>query len=95
MSSLSSTRPKTGPATELQADFVRNTQHELKTPATLIYAYASLLVEGSLGPLSPAQQKAAEVIAAQATELKALVERLSQLLILEAGQHDTRNKSSD
>lgn len=83
---MSSSPTGAGPAAELQADFVRNTQHELRTPVTLIYGYATLLVDGSLGPLTPAQQAAAGIIAGQAAQLKALVKRISQLLSLEAGQ---------
>jgi two-component system sensor histidine kinase/response regulator len=69
---------------DLQSTFVRNVQHELRTPLAVIMGYANLLRDGELGDLAPEQQDAIYVIADRAWELRTLVERISTLLAVEA-----------
>ncbi|MBI1880722.1 MAG: response regulator [Chloroflexi bacterium] len=69
---------------ELQSTFLRNVQHELRTPLAIIQGYAELLSEGSLGSLDPDQQQAIFAITHQAHELRTLVERITTLLAVKA-----------
>lgn len=43
---------------QLKSNIVANISHELRTPLTHIKGYVTLLAEGQLGPLAPAQQEA-------------------------------------
>ncbi len=65
--------------------FVRNVQHELRTPLAIVHGYAELLKSGDLGELAPEQQQAMFVIANRTDEMRAMVERIGVLLSTEAG----------
>ncbi len=69
---------------ELKNMFVRNVQHELRTPVSIIMGYAELLRDGTLGGLAPEQREAVFAIANQAQVLRKLVERITTLLVVEA-----------
>ena len=68
----------------LKNTFIRSVQHELRTPVSIILGYADLLKNGALGDLEESQQQAILTIAGQADILRALVERITTLLDLEA-----------
>jgi CheY-like chemotaxis protein/two-component sensor histidine kinase len=65
---------------ELQATFIRNVEHELRTPLSIMQGYAELLRDGELGQLAPEQQQALLVIVDRAYEMRKLVERIGVLL---------------
>ena len=65
---------------ELQATFIRNVEHELRTPLSIMQGYAELLRDGELGQLAPEQQQALLVIVDRAYEMRKLVERIGILL---------------
>jgi signal transduction histidine kinase len=43
---------------QMKNEFIANVSHELRTPLTVVIGYANTLRDGSLGPMSEAQQKA-------------------------------------
>jgi signal transduction histidine kinase len=59
--------------------------HELRTPLTVIRGYASLLEEGSLGPMPPVAQHALRTLLEKSSEMRAYVERMLLLARLEDG----------
>ncbi len=65
---------------ELQTTFIRNVEHELRTPLSIMQGYAELLRDGELGQLAPEQQQALLVIVDRAYEMRKLVERIGILL---------------
>lgn len=71
---------------DLQSTFLQNVQHELSTPVAIILGYADLLCDGELGTLATEQQRAVIAIANRAHELRTLVERITTLLTVEAGE---------
>jgi signal transduction histidine kinase/putative methionine-R-sulfoxide reductase with GAF domain len=66
-------------------EFMQIASHELRTPLTVIRGYASLLEEGSLGPMPSAAQHALHTLMAKSTEMRAQVERMLLLARLEDG----------
>lgn len=63
---------------ELKANFIANISHELRTPLVPLKGYADLLLAGSLGALSAAQQQAVETISRSTERLAALINSLIQ-----------------
>lgn len=63
---------------QLKANFVANISHELRTPLVPIKSYAELMAEGSLGPLSPEQEKAFDVVLRSIRRMEELVNNLIQ-----------------
>lgn len=70
---------------DLRSTFIRNVEHELRTPLAVMLGYAELLQHGDLGALAPEQQKAMFVIVDRAAEMRMLVERIG--VLLEAETH--------
>ncbi len=66
-------------------EFMQIASHELRTPLTVIRGYASLLEEGSLGPMPPPAQQAIRTLMDKSSEMKAQVERMLLLARLEDG----------
>ncbi len=66
--------------------FVVNVEHELRTPLTVAQGYAELLCAGDFGPLNTDQQSAATLIVERLHGLCRLVERITTLLAVEAGE---------
>jgi signal transduction histidine kinase len=63
---------------ELKSNFISNISHELRTPLTHLKGYLSLLAEGGLGPLTPQQIEAFDVILRAEARLEHLIEDLIQ-----------------
>jgi signal transduction histidine kinase len=61
---------------QLKANLVANISHELRTPLTHIKGYNSLLLEGTLGPLSGEQHEALQVTAGSISRLEGLINDL-------------------
>jgi len=64
-------------------EFMQIASHELRTPLTVIRGYASLLEEGSLGPMPPMAQRALRTLLEKSSEMRAYVERMLLLARLE------------
>jgi signal transduction histidine kinase len=63
---------------QLKANFVANISHELRTPLAHIVGYVELFSEHVLGPLTPDQSKAMEVMQRASQRLQVLIEDLIQ-----------------
>ncbi len=63
-------------ALKAREEMLQNVSHELRTPLTLIKGYAELWKEGMLGPLTPAQEKAAAILNSQCDRLRYMIDRL-------------------
>ena len=61
---------------ELKANFVANISHELRTPLVPIKSYSEMMAEHMLGPLSPEQAKAMEVVLRSIHRMEELVNNL-------------------
>jgi len=77
-------RPGAGNLDDLHSTFIQNVSHELRTPLCIIQGYAKLLHDGDLGALALEQQEVVGIIVNRACELRALVERVSILMAIEA-----------
>ncbi len=67
----------------LKTAFVRNVEHELRTPLAIMQGYAELLRNEELGELAPEQKQAMCVIVDRAYEMRTLVERIGIILSVE------------
>ncbi|MBN1889235.1 MAG: response regulator [Thermoflexales bacterium] len=67
----------------LKTAFVRNVEHELRTPLAIMQGYAELLRNEELGCLAPEQKQAMCVIVDRAYEMRTLVERIGIILSVE------------
>jgi len=70
---------KVSGALEMQRDFLADVSHELRTPLTFIRGYVDLLLEGSLGELSPAQLDALKIVSSKTEALTHLVNDIISL----------------
>lgn len=61
---------------QLKANFVANISHELRTPLTHIRGYLELMQSETLGPLTPEQAKAMNVVLQSTSRLQNLIEDL-------------------
>ncbi len=66
-------------------EFMQIASHELRTPLTVIRGYASLLEDGSLGPIPEKARQALHTLMEKSTEMRAQVERMLLLARLEDG----------
>jgi signal transduction histidine kinase len=66
-------------------EFMQIASHELRTPLTVIRGYASLLEEGSLGPMPVMAQQALRTLMEKSSEMRVQVERMLLLARLEDG----------
>lgn len=71
---------------QLKANFIANISHELRTPLTHIKGYLDILATGGLGPLTPEQSDALEVLLRAEARLENLIEDLIQFSIASRGQ---------
>ena len=67
----------------LKSEFMQNVSHELRTPLALIWGYAELLTDGTLGELDPEQRGPIEAIAWHTRRLIDLVEDIVLVLARE------------
>lgn len=75
-----------GELNQLKSNFIANISHELRTPLTHIKGYLDLLVEKSLGPLTPPQADALAVIQRAENRLEHLIEDLIQFSLASRGE---------
>jgi len=67
----------------LKSEFMQNVSHELRTPLALIWGYAELLTDGTLGELDPEQRGPLESITWHTRRLIDLVEDIVLILAKE------------
>ncbi|HTM45544.1 MAG TPA: hybrid sensor histidine kinase/response regulator [Polyangiaceae bacterium] len=67
-------------------EFYRNVSHELATPMTPIVGYMRMLLDGELGPLTPAQLKALRAVDDCTDRLRGLIDNLLDVTALESGR---------
>jgi K+-sensing histidine kinase KdpD len=70
----------------MRREFMQIASHELRTPLSVIRGYASLLGDGSLGPVTTQAERALGILSEKATEMGAQVERMLFLARLEDSQ---------
>jgi signal transduction histidine kinase len=71
---------------QLKSNFISNISHELRTPLTHIKGYLDLLGESGLGPLTPAQGEAINVMKRAEVRLERLIEDLIQFSMASRGE---------
>jgi signal transduction histidine kinase len=71
---------------QLKSNFISNISHELRTPLTHIKGYLEILSDLSLGPLTPLQADAVEVLKRAENRLETLIEDLIQLSLAAKGE---------
>jgi signal transduction histidine kinase len=70
---------------QLRQEYLATASHELRTPLTIINDYASLLREGSAGPLLPDQQAFLDTVLRNCKRLIELVNALLDVAKIESG----------
>lgn len=70
---------------KMKTEFVSMVSHDLKTPLTNIQGYASLLRNKILGPNTPKQQEAADIIDKESKRLARLINDLLDLSKIDSG----------
>jgi signal transduction histidine kinase len=73
-------------ASAMKSQFLASISHELRTPLNAIIGYAHLLVDGTSGPITPAQAEKVRRLDANAQHLLALINDLLDLSRIEAGK---------
>jgi len=71
---------------KMKSDFVSAVSHELRTPLTSIKGYASILMAGKLGEVSPAQKQRLEKIDKHSNNLARLVNNMLDIARIESGR---------
>jgi two-component system sensor histidine kinase/response regulator len=69
---------------EVQAVFIRNVHHELRTPVGVIHGYTQLLNMGTLGELTPEQRHVLSIMDNRLYDLQAIIERIEVLMTVAA-----------
>ena len=70
----------------MKSEFLANVSHELRTPLNAVVGFVEMLREGVYGDLSPRQALPVDRIAASATHLRQLVDRLLDIAKIAAGR---------
>ena len=73
-------------ASRLKSQFLANMSHELRTPLNAILGYASILLQGISGELTPGQRKALDRIASNGRHLVGIINEILDLSRIEAGR---------
>ncbi|EKV27076.1 sensor [Caenispirillum salinarum AK4] len=73
-------------ADRLKSRFLANVSYELRTPLTTVSGFAEILADGYYGPLNPRQQEYARSVAETAQSLVTLIDDISDLASIEAGE---------
>ena len=70
----------------MKSEFLANVSHELRTPLNAVVGFVEMLREGVYGELSPRQALPVDRVAASATHLRHLVDRLLDIAKIAAGR---------
>lgn len=73
-------------ADRLKSRFLANVSYELRTPLTTVTGFAEILADGYYGDLNPRQQEYARAVAETAHSLVTLIDDISDLASIEAGE---------
>jgi PAS domain S-box-containing protein len=73
-------------ASALKSQFLANMSHEFRTPLNAILGYASILLQGISGELTPSQRKALDRIASNGRHLVGIISEILDLSRIEAGR---------
>ncbi len=71
---------------QLKSNFISNISHELRTPLTHIKGYLDILADNSLGPLTPHQEDAINVLLRSEDRLEQLIDDLIQFSLAVKGE---------
>jgi len=71
---------------KLKSNFISNISHELRTPLTHLRGYLTLMVDGSLGPMSESLIEACNVMVRAETRLENLINDLIQFSLATKGE---------
>lgn len=71
---------------EFKNQFLSHVSHELRTPLTCIHQYASLLIDGLSGPISPEQRDHLQIILKSVNQLHAMIRDLLEATRAESGK---------
>lgn len=82
--SLQKTNAQLQAALQAKDEMIANVSHELRTPLAIILGYAEMLGDAILGPLTPEQERAMQVIYQQGERLRFMVNRLLTLQTFDA-----------
>lgn len=77
----------------MKSEFLANISHELRTPLNAIVGFVEMLREGVYGELAPRQALPVDRIAASATHLRHLVDRLLDIAKIAAGRLEIHSES--
>jgi len=69
---------------DLKDTLIRNVNHELRAPLTIVQGYAELMRDGGMGALAPEQQETMFVITNHIEELRTLIDRINILMSSQA-----------
>lgn len=78
-----------------KSQFMANISYELRTPLTTVLGFAEILAEEYYGGLNPRQRDYARTMAETAQQLVRLIDDISDLVSLEAGQAELRRNTFD
>jgi signal transduction histidine kinase len=70
----------------MKSEFLANVSHELRTPLNAVVGFVEMLREGVYGEMTPRQALPVDRIAASATHLRQLVDRLLDIAKIAAGR---------
>lgn len=77
---------------QLKTNFISNVSHELRTPLTHVKGYLDLMLAGTLGPLTDAQQNALQVSMRSASRLQNLIDDLIMFSLSSRGELSLQKK---
>ena len=80
---------------QMKNEFIANVSHELRTPLTVVIGYANTMKDGSLGPLSEAQQKALGSIVERSEGLLATLNNILRIRDVHEGRKQLLLKPVD
>ncbi|MCF8479429.1 MAG: PAS-domain containing protein [Rhodospirillum sp.] len=72
-------------ADRMKSEFIANVSFELRTPLTTVGGFAEILAEGYYGDLNPRQKDYAQVIAQTAGQVTRLIDDITDLASIDAG----------
>lgn len=64
---------------QLKDEFIQNVSHELRTPLTFVQAYAELMLDGTLGPLTPGQRSGLQTVLKSGKRIVSMVNDIISL----------------